>query len=204
EPEIELRGFRKAEARADSAPDAAHDALESDVAAKRIEIRRALEQARGPRLEMVGGFEGRERVVAPAEREQVPRALDLEHRLRRVGGAGALERLERMLVQAELALGLRDAQPAQPIVRRFGDELSIAFDRLLPPSLLECEVRGMRERLGLRKCRPGEEPRRERRENRAESDRPCHRRASVLRVSSGSGRDPASSARRIATATMAQ
>src|SRR5690606_2302501 len=149
DPEIELRCLGDAEAGADSPPDVAHDALETRIAADRVEIGRALEEGRRTRLEVVRRFERGERVVAPAEREQISRALDLDHRLRRVRGTGPLERVEGPLVPTELAFGLRDAQPAEPIVRRFRDELAIGLDRVLPPPLLQREVGRMRERLGL-------------------------------------------------------
>ena len=73
-----------------------------------------------------------------------------------------LERRERVVVTFELALRLRDAQQAQPVLGVRGENLAVLGDRLLPAPLLERELGGVRDgrrRLAfLRTERPGREP----------------------------------------------
>src|SRR5690606_25580902 len=95
-------------------PDAAEHAREARLGAQRVELGRLLEQRERADAEMIRRVERVERRGALAERGEVARALELDHALRAVRGARVLERRERVPMAAELALGLRDPEPAQP------------------------------------------------------------------------------------------
>ena len=95
---------------------------------------------------MIGGIECRERVVRAAEQREVARALEIDHRFGRVRRARLLERRERVLVAAELALGLGDPQQAQAILGIRREDLAVLRDRVLPAGFLERELRGIGDR----------------------------------------------------------
>src|SRR5690606_3769028 len=126
EPKIELGGLGQAGARMHAGAHVANDTLEPRIRAKRVELRPPLEHLSRPGADVVGDIERLQGLLVTAESGEVQRALDLDHRFRRLRGPRRLERLERRGVVAELPLRLRDAEQAQPVLRVLGEQLPIA------------------------------------------------------------------------------
>ena len=135
---------RNAFAGIDARADVAVDALETAPLAIAIELRCALDERERAHAAVIGGVERRERLVVAAEQSEIARALEIDHRLGRVRRARGLERRERVVVALQLALRLRDAQQAQPILGVRGQNLAILADRVVPAAFLERELGGIR------------------------------------------------------------
>src|SRR5688572_5737615 len=140
DPEVERARLDDAFARVNARTDVAVHALITAELAEPSELRRALDECERSQPAVIGGIERRERIVVAAEQREIARPLKVGHRFRRIRGARLLERRERLLVPLQLALRLRDAQPAQPILGVRGEDLAVLGDRLVPPSLLEREL----------------------------------------------------------------
>ena len=95
---------------------------------------------------MIRGVERRQRLVVATEQREIARALEIDHRLGRIRRARRLERRERVVVAFQLALRLRDAQQAQPILGVRGEDLAVLADRVFPAALLERELGGIGDR----------------------------------------------------------
>src|SRR5262249_50093534 len=98
---------------------------------------------------VVGRVERGERVVVAAQQGEVARALEVDHRFGRIRGAGLLERGQRLVVALELALGLRDAQQAQAVLCVAREDRAVLADRVFPAALLEGELGGVGDGVGL-------------------------------------------------------
>src|SRR5690606_20027966 len=86
EPEVELRRLRHPEARVHPGAHVADDALKARIVAQRLELRAPFDDLARPRADVIGRLEGGERLAVAAERDEVQRALDLDHRFRRLRG----------------------------------------------------------------------------------------------------------------------
>ena len=101
---------------------------------------------------MVRRLELSQGLVRPAKPQQDASALYVNRRLRRAVLDGPLQRPERRLVATELALRLRDPQPAQPVLGIGLEQLAIFDDGVFPAPFLERDLRRLRDRQILRTC----------------------------------------------------